>query len=666
MSSDAIKEALVEAYPGSSEKDWKRRTKKNEDGNVVREFEHATHGRVITYESSTGITLVGKGVTPPTTTMFPAAPVAAPAPAPVPTPAPAPVMKAAAMVHSASVPNSNRELISITMPELQHNFSEGDRVSIPAGVEVFGVDYSGPNSPSILARGITAKIADIIDIPVNWVWLADEEYRKPIYEAVHMIGGRGPNPNENDLRYVLRWIEDDHDFGMSSINSKYSMNPALLQALANAKANVLAKYASGFTMIVWGGGNDRKATLVSNVSLAKAQEVKAPKPKTITKRNQMVVGSIWVFDRDCEISLWMTNPARTAIERRHGGSGYARDPEWDKTPAQIYVKALTIPAGTRIKIIGKSESAYYSYGSTETNGLMFPVEFPDGHRIEYHTDLGTGYKNPLYSTYTRSRGPGSMGNMLLPYKAIADFVTAEAIPEELAYVLRDSATGQFFGGWETKHGYQTNNPKMVERFSSAKKYATASAAKASIRDFTGYNDGLEYNSDSPREEWVANGSKKIDLPETWEMVAVDKTTVIEKEVIEIQEWFKDLMRLRVLTVTHGSAARGAFKKAEGKEGINGLLVVKNMESGTDYQGKPYREPIPWEDDDRAASKLKAIAKAGKVLEGKSYKEKSGGAVAYACSIEDAFLFKLTLGDPDLDVIILDMTTLEEIVEQGAV
>ena len=60
MSSDAIKDALEAAYPGSNGKDWKRRSKKVEDGNTVRDFEHSVHGRVTTYESVTGITLVGR------------------------------------------------------------------------------------------------------------------------------------------------------------------------------------------------------------------------------------------------------------------------------------------------------------------------------------------------------------------------------------------------------------------------------------------------------------------------------------------------------------------------------------------------------------------------------------------------------------------------------
>jgi hypothetical protein len=54
---------------------------------------------------------------------------------------------------------------------------------------------------------------------------------------------------------------------------------------------------------------------------------------------------------------------------------------------------------------------------------------------------------------------------------------------------------------------------------------------------------------------------------------VDKTTNSKKRTEDVVEWFKGLMRLRVLTAQFGSALRGLYKKIEGK-GFEAIVVFR--------------------------------------------------------------------------------------------
>lgn len=409
---------------------------------------------------------------------------------------------------------------------------------------------------------------------------------------------------------------------------------------------------------------------------------------TKIERNQMVPGSIWVFDRDVVLDLWVSNPARDAlIQQRHPRGGWMNDPQIAAMDEKVIDRVATIPAGTKITVIGKSvsESGYSSTPAKFSNGLMFPVRLEDNHGVVFASPVNNWRSgNPLHFWSSKLDT-----ECQLPFKMIADAITPLEIPYTPVFVLRDAATGELFGGWKTEaytmergheYGYEpyrgtrsdVGNPKMVTKLSSAKKYATSSAAKASIREFTGYNEGLE-EGDEGGAYYIMGGKKAMDLPPTWEMVEFDKVTGAEKRVIEIQNWLKSLNRLRVLTTTHGSAARAAYKKAEAHaEDFPVILIFQNRSvgSGTDWKGGRYSwdEKARFDDWRHGPAAIKAIDDAIKAISGKTLKAKSASAVSVACqSLSDAIYAKMSFDfdsrdDQAIGITLLDFNTLEEIVD----
>lgn len=380
------------------------------------------------------------------------------------------------------------------------------------------------------------------------------------------------------------------------------------------------------------------------------------------ERNQMVPGSRWVFDHDTEINLFYeTGRGRGVTQVEHFG------------------KVATIRAGTEITILGKlyADNTMGMGDSSRSNGLMAPIEFKDPTTVDLEPIVSSYNHHPLYG----------WRELQLPFKQIATNISPLEIPETLVYVLRDAATGELFGGWKTEkysedmgggHIYtgtrsEIGTPKMVTKLSSAKKYATSSACKASIREFTGYNEGLE-EGDEGGAYYIMGGKKAMDLPPTWEMVEFDKVTGAEKRVIDVQNWLKSLNRLRVLTTTHGSAARAAYKKAEAHaDDFPVILIFQNRSVGssTDYKGGRYSwdEKARFDEWRHGPAAIKAIDAAIKAISGKTLKSKSASAIAVSCqSLTDAIYAKMAFDfdakdDQAIGITLLDFNTLEEIVEQ---
>ena len=420
-----------------------------------------------------------------------------------------------------------------------------------------------------------------------------------------------------------------------------------------------------------------------------ASAPKAPKAVTAApvtasgakvERNQMVPGSIWVFDADVTITTWESTSAFDTMYHDRSLTMDAREQRAEAMgkAGTAYVERVVavVPKGTTFKVAGKivaSAQGYSGKKSWETNsGLMVPVE-----------DMAP-HAQGLVKVYVSTPSSGAHRKSAFPFAQIRENISPLEIPETLVYVLRDSATGELFGGWQTtssvvhagtKYEYKSKDsligqPRMVTKLSSAKKYATSSAAKASIREFTGYNEGLE-EGDEGGAYYIMGGKKAMDLPPTWEMVEFDKVTGAEKRVIEIQNWLKSLNRLRVLTTTHGSAARAAYKKAEAHaEDFPVILIFQNRSvgSGTDWKGYSWDEKARFDDWRHGPAAIKAIDDAIKAISGKTLKAKSASAVSVACkSLSDAIYAKMSFDfdsqdDQAIGITLLDFNTLEEIVD----
>lgn len=480
----------------------------------------------------------------------------------------------------------------------------GDTVEIAKGVEVFeGYTHGTMQHFDYLEKKISARkskvvVETIIEVTRWWTLLNKDEHeeitkRSGIYS--HWLFDSARGLYNDDMGPIVYTPGDRNGSRMTAsavddwlVKDKKRVpierQPEIDALFVEFEARVRERFGD-LKFIDWSKG--QKSTLLSNAVAVAPKADRAPKEATITKRRLMVPGSVWRFTEEVEINVWVSNPEidRLIKERdsyrvnqnsqhRRGGTmvvvlGGGRQQtqgeldamariqkQINETPSKIKIKAAVVPAGVRVKIADKLAAGYKSYNDKETNGLLAPMIILEG-KIGVTEQLlksGNRYDNPLHYA----------NGISLPYSQIESAIEAESIPESIVWTLRDTATGEYFGGWEseTKNGYsrQTNTPKMSKTFSGAKKYKNLAAVKASIMDFTGYHDGIEIEGYVG--EWVGNGSKKIDLPATWEAVAVDKTTNADKETRDVQDWFKDLMRLRDITKNVNGAVRGLYKKLE--------------------------------------------------------------------------------------------------------
>lgn len=620
MATDLIKQALTSHYHQTYAKEWKRRTKTNLGGLIERAFDHPLHGRVMTYEDQNGVITVGNR---PDTVLTATEPVAEPVVQPI-------------FEKPSSLQTVQNDLYSITLPTVDVPFQIGDTISVPKGTPVYKIGYSNLHDRKIASKATKAKISDILDyncLDQYWVMLATLEEQTRIEEIMRRVGVSA------EYKWVISHATECSMWCQSS-------NPELTNALYDLKQAITERFQNGFSLVCWGN----KAVFYGHATSSNERVV--PKEK-INIRTLMVPNSTWQFTQDVDFTLEVENPKiwnlvakRDSINRSPNhttmvngtmvvriGGGRNDTPQelatrksiqdeithLKNTEPFVRIPAGRVSAGTVIEITGKLTPSSGLGG--RNNGLATPVRIISGDailpKVDYYYD-------------------GSC----LPYNQIVSIIEPLDIPKTLVYVLRDNTTGLWFGGWD-----KNDKPRMVERFSSSKKYVNQAAVKASIRDFTGYNDGLDETG-----PYYSHRSKKIDLPTTWEMVSVDKTTSQIEQVIEIQDWFKGLMRLRNLTANHGSVVRALYKKCEGLPDMTNIILFTNVDP-------EYNEAYPWEDDSH--DKTKDIRKLVKDHVGKSYTDKSPTMYGVACSYDEAIM--LYMSASEYNVKMFDMKNLEEII-----
>lgn len=546
----------------------------------------------------------------------------------------------------------------------------GDTIKIPSGTTVY--DYRGSRlhtDMEVIARAKRVGVKGRVDLRSNWYPLMPMGAREEFHIGLKLITG---DSLEGCLPHLFVWMREiSAGFGNPRTDILLKHREEIKPIFDKAHAATIAALNDDFTFLEFGGRNDRHVVRAADVE---AVEAPAPKPvevkkePKITKRKQMVIGSKWRFSQDITIKAWIENPRiwelvakRVSISRSPNrtvmqgntmvvvmGGGTPNTPSEEAQIAtiqkeinrltskekQIQIDLYDIKANTLVEVVDKLKASDSGYGSNkETNGLLVPVDVLDGEiksLVTGKTKLG----------YHR-------GGYGLPYKLIEDFVEAEEIPEVLEYIIRDAPTGTYFAGWETEdngnYNRITDEPKFSSTISGAKKYKTSSAVKASIRDMTGYNSGLDDNDMEGAGYIFDGGKKKIDLPEGWEMIAFDKATrEIKGDPIDLQNWYAGLMRFRVLTQKYGSAVRAVYKKAEGK-GKEAILAFKSEES--------------FEEDETIATRIKRACEGftgALVHTGKA-------SIAYATSFDDAMMGKMSFREDGVKVIMLDFNTLEEVV-----
>ena len=169
-------------------------------------------------------------------------------------------------------------------------------------------------------------------------------------------------------------------------------------------------------------------------------------------------------------------------------------------------------------------------------------------------------------------------------------------------------------------------------------------------------------------DWTG-GRKDFDLPKSWEAVKFNKITKAEVEVIDIQEWFKRVWKLRAITIEYGGAVRKVFSEIEKKGKIDeykGLLVFRTpvktithtYQSGNSYSYTEQDEIS----EERVADIDAAIAHAS-LKKGDYIRAKNNTSVAIAFANPTcATLAKLGYAG-DLRATAVSLTTMQEIIEE---
>jgi len=382
---------------------------------------------------------------------------------------------------------------------------------------------------------------------------------------------------------------------------------------------------------------------------------------TTNKRAQMVKGSTWRVTQDATIERLGPNPAFaqavSAKQEELKPSWRAKTIEWADLeklarkhakslglPENIAINTVDVKAGDIIEITGSSTNAHWTRAPYQTFiGIYFPVKI--GNRAGW-----------------------------LPYAGFEPIVELDKAVTVEEWVIRDTATGKFFGGTEyvdtvyaepDATGYRSwhyhYNAKFADTFMKAKRFKDLSKAKMSVMSLNGYYDGLPGSENLP--DWVG-GPKVMDIPETWEFVKFDKVTKTEIETVDLQAWHKRLWELRELTVRFGSPVRTLYNDLEKKDKLDefsGMLVVRAPVETSAYWGASHTHYTKELDPKVIEEVDSVIAQFGlKKADIKRAKDPNCVAIAFK-GVRTALKFKLSYNGP-LSFNVLDLTTLKEVVD----
>ena len=352
--------------------------------------------------------------------------------------------------------------------------------------------------------------------------------------------------------------------------------------------------------VSWADGKYVHESLVTKADepVRKAPDpAKANEVKAPTLRMRMVKGTKWKLTKDAKLVK---------------ANGY-KDPVDDGV----------IPAGTEIEIVDK----FTTYGPSYSDGLWVPIKYP-------------GYKQRLVLFNELNQDPEQVGE-------------AEVIP---VFYIWDTAEKKYYSGYEySRDG--TGPITYADKLSKAKSFKMLNLVRTHALIQSGYYDNLpEGWGQIP--DWMMTG-KAFDIPETWEIVKIDKLTKKEIERIDLITTFKRTWKLRSLTVKYGSAVRAVYSALEKKGDLDKFSAMLAFSLGKDKDGYFRDDEIPEAEKDAIKELLTQFDK----KDIKIHKSQSGFAVG-AKDAMTAMMVKLAYTG-DLECALIDFTTMGEVVANGA-
>jgi hypothetical protein len=359
------------------------------------------------------------------------------------------------------------------------------------------------------------------------------------------------------------------------------------------------------TIVAWSAGD--KFTFIENVTPTEAP-VRKERTETVNKgptlRQRMVKGTKWKLTKDAKL-----------VKK---GSSYHE-----------LLDDGIIPAGTVIEVIDK----FQTYGPGYASGLWVPVKFP-------------GWESRLVEFSQINRDPEQVG-------------MAEAVP---IYVIWDKALQQYYTGYEwggyDRETFETK-PSTIEyseKLTRAKKFNRLADVRAHALVQSGYYYNLPGTWGSVP-DWMET-EKTFDIPDTWEIVKIDKLTKTEMGRIELVDTFKRSWRLRDLTVKYGSAVRQVYSDLEkkGKLADYSAMMYFNIKEDNDT----YRYDYELSPDEKAGVQ-EVIDRFEK---GDMKVHKSNGGFALAVKDDATAVMARLMYTGKLECGVINFNTMQEVVADG--
>lgn len=373
-------------------------------------------------------------------------------------------------------------------------------------------------------------------------------------------------------------------------------------------ANWFGRNQGGPKMVTW--SNQAKVAFAKDVILdvlapVRKEPVRSNEP---TLRQRMVKGSQWQLTGSVDVTKEVSG-----IKTRRDGSTY-RWPE----PAFDYA----IPVGTPFAVTGK----FKTYGRGWTKGLFVPIKFGN--------------------TET-----------LVEFKQFKDKVVqvGDTVVEH-QFVIWDKAEQKYYGNYD----YDYNNPsastlRYDAKLTKAKKFKRLADVRVHCLIQSGYYDDLPESWGSVP-EWMC-GRKMFDVPDTWEIVKLNKATKQEVERIELIDTFNRSWKLRALTVKYNSAVRAVYSDLEKKGKLGEYSAMMMFAKPRDEKWGYWADELT----DAEKDEVTALMNRYSGSDAKIQKTNTGFAVAVKDASTATMIYLTYVGS--LKSVIIDFETMEEVVTQ---
>lgn len=379
-----------------------------------------------------------------------------------------------------------------------------------------------------------------------------------------------------------------------------------------AKPGLYFRYADGL-----------KAVHVDDIAKAAApKERKEAQSKGPTFRQVFAVGTTWKVTN--EISLPGFDRRAVTYPNGHQGFDYTL----------VEGKGGKIAVGTEFKVDEKTTT----YGPHFVKGIWVRVRF-DGTNQQWArlSDLNGNIERVMTSALVTNAD----GTVKIDPK--------DVIP---VYYIFDTAEQKYYKEPATTYYHATDNHPVYsdKGIKGCKNWKRAADAKRAVMEWSGYYHNLPGND--RYDNYYTGGSKRFDIPDTWEIHEIDKTTKQVVRKIELVDSLKRSWRLRDLTVKYGSAVRQVYSDLEKKNKLDefsAMIIFNKKDDHHDYE-------LTDSEKDEVNAAVFDIDKS----DIKRAKSDSQAAIAIK-DIATGVQIRLTYSG-NLDVVLIDLKQMTEVVD----